>query len=86
MIRFEKRLRRGLVILVFVLGVVYAVALVRPGITMRSVELPDFSGVLPHFRALSEELAPQWQMILDVPDKLEKPLEQVIQAYETIVK
>lgn len=86
MIRFEKRLRRGLVILVFVLGVVYAVALVRPGITMRSVELPDFSGVLPHFRSLSEKLAPQWQMILDVPDKLEKPLEQVIQAYETIVK
>lgn len=86
MSRFDKRFRRGLVILVLVLGVVYAVAVVRPGIIMRSVELPDFSRVLPHFRSLGEELAPQWQMMLDVPDKIEKPLEQVMQVYEKLTK
>lgn len=74
MIRFEKKLCRGLVTLVFALGMIYAVAALRPGITMRSVKLPDFSGVLPHFRSLSEEFAPQRQMILDVADKIEKPM------------
>lgn len=84
MIRFRKKFRRCIIILIIVLGVVYAIALVNPGITLRSVECPDFSGIPPHFQSFCEKLAPQWQMVLDIPAKLKVPLEKVIQVYEAI--
>ena len=84
MLRFFKELRRFLIGLVIILSLMEAVAMVRPGMQLKPICLPELSGVQTRLSTLSDKQEQERQSLAALAERVRQKWDDTVQLAELV--